>query len=45
MDIEDRLVVAKREGFGGGMEWEVDVSRCKLLYIECLNNKILLYNT
>ena len=23
MDIENRLVVAKGEGVGGGMEWEV----------------------
>ena len=29
-----RLVVAKGEGVGGGMEWEVGVSRCKLLYKE-----------
>ena len=29
-----RLVVAKGEGVGGGMEWEFGVSRCKLLYIE-----------
>ena len=29
----------------GGMEWEVGVSRCKLLYIEWINNKILLYST
>ena len=27
------------------MEWEVGVSRCKLLYIEWINNKILLYST
>ena len=33
------------EGVGGGMEWEVRVSRCKLLYIEWINNKILLYST
>ena len=32
--IENRLGVAKREGVGGGMEWEVGVSRCKLLYRE-----------
>ena len=31
-------------GFGGGMEWEVEVSRCKLLYIERINNKVLLYS-
>ena len=27
------------------MEWEFGVSRCKLLYIEWINNKILLYST
>ena len=31
--------------YGGGMEWEVGVSRCKLLCIEWMNNKVLLYNT
>ena len=44
MDIEDRLVVAKVEGLGG-LEWEVGVSRCKLLCIEWINNKVLLYST
>ena len=44
-DIENRLVVAKGEGVGGGMEWEVEVSRCKLVYIEWINNKALLYST
>ena len=32
-------------GGWGGTEWEVGVSRCKLLYIECINNKVLLYST
>ena len=32
-------------GNGGVMEWEVGVSRCKLLYIEWMNNKVLLYST
>ena len=27
---------------GGGMEWEAGVSRCKLLYIKWINNKVLL---
>ena len=31
---ENRLVVAK--GRGGEMEWEFGVSRCKLLYTECI---------
>ena len=44
-DIENRMVVAKEEGIGGGMEWEFGVSRRKLLYIEWINNKVLLYST
>ena len=35
----------KGEGVGGGMEWEVGVSRCKLLHIEWINNKVLQYST
>ena len=42
---ENRLVVAKGEGTGGGMEWHVGGSRCKLLYTEWMNNKVLLYST
>ena len=38
-------MVAKGEGVGGGMEWEVGVSRCKLAYIGWINNKVLLYST
>ena len=30
---------------GGGMDWEFGISRCKLLYRECINNKVLLYST
>ena len=30
---------------GGGMDWEFGVSRCKLLHIEWIENKVLLYNT
>ena len=44
-DVENRLVVAKGEGVEGGMEWEVGISRCKLLYIGWINNKVLLYST
>ena len=29
----------------GGMEWEAGFSRCKLLYMEWINNKVLLYST
>jgi len=28
-----------------GMDWEFGISRCKLLYIEWINNKVLLYRT
>ena len=41
-DIEDRLVVVKGEGGGGGMEGEAGISRCKLFYIGWANNKVLL---
>ena len=45
-DIENRLVVAKREGEGGGeKDWEFGISRGKLLYIEWINDKVLLCNT
>ena len=36
-------MVAEGEAVGGGMEWKVGVSRCKLLCIEWINNKDLLY--
>ena len=32
-------------GGEGGMEWEFGINRCKLLYIEWINNKPLLYCT
>ena len=38
-------MVAKGEGRGGGKDWELGVSRCKLLYIGWINNKVLLYST
>ena len=41
--METRFVVDEGEGIGGRMEWEVGVSRYKLLYIEGINNKVLLY--
>ena len=33
-----------QEVVGGEMEWEVGVSTRKLLYIEWISNKVLLYN-
>ena len=38
------MVAKEEETGGGGMDWEVGVSRCKLLYQEWVNNKILLYS-
>ena len=45
----ERFVVAKggggvREG-GSGMALEFGVSRCKLLHLEWISNKMLLYST
>ena len=41
-DVENRLVVAKGAGWGrDGLG--VGISRCKLLYIEWINKKVLLY--
>ena len=44
-DIENRFVVAKGKSGTRGMDWEFGVSRCKLLHIEWINDKVLLYNT
>ena len=30
---------------GRGRDWELGISRCKLLYIGWINNKVLLYST
>ena len=44
-DGENRLVVALGKGVEGGMEWEVGVSRCKLLPAKVIHDKVLLYST
>lgn len=44
-DVENTPVVANGEGVGGEMDWELGVSRCKLLYRERINHKVLLYST
>ena len=28
-----------------GTDWEFGISRCRLLYVEWINNKVLLYST
>ena len=40
----DLWLPGEREG-GGGMGWEFGISRCKLVYIGWINNKVLLYST
>ena len=44
-DIESRFVVAKGEEGEGRKDWEFGISRCKLLYLGWINNKVLLYRT
>ena len=39
---ENRLVVAKGEVGRGQKDWGFGVSRCKLLYTEWMDNKVLL---
>ena len=42
--IENRLMVAKGEWGGGGTDWEFVFSRCKVLYIGWIINKVLVYS-
>ena len=42
---ENRLVVAEGVGGGGETEWEFGISRCKLVYVEWITNRFLLYST
>ena len=41
----NRLVVAKGEERGNGIDLRFGVSRCKLLHLKWINNKVLLYST
>ena len=43
--MENRLLVAKGEMGGSGMDWEFGVSRCKLSHLEWTSNEVLLYTT
>ena len=44
-DIDREETCGCRDHGGGGMECEFGVSRCKLLHIEWINNKVLLCGT
>ena len=41
-ETETISAVAKGEAVGGGSKWKVGVSRCNLLYMWQINNKVLL---
>ena len=45
MDMENRLVIAKGEGEGVGLDWELVVNRCRLLPLKRISNEILLCST
>ena len=38
-------MIAKVEEVGGGMEWDVGVSACKLLYIDWIKQQSLAFYT
>ena len=44
MDGKSRLTVARGRGREEA-DWEFGVNRCKLSYLECINNEVLLYST
>ena len=44
-DIANRHMVAKGEVGWGRKDWEFGISKCKLLYIGLVNNKVLLHST
>ena len=43
-EIENRLMVAKGEAGKGSIDWKFMIIRGKLVCIEYLNNKVLLYS-
>ena len=38
-------MLAKGKGCERGLDWEFGINKCKLIYIEWINNKVLLYST
>ena len=44
-DAENRLVDAKWEAGWSVMDWQLGVSRCRLLHLQQISNEVLLYNT
>ena len=44
-DIENRYVVVKGAVGGREIDWDLRVSRCKLLHLEWISNEVLLHST
>ena len=42
---KNRLIAAKGEGGGNGLDWEIGVGRCKLLHWEWISKEVLSYST
>ena len=40
--MQNRLIVAKAAEVGREMEWEIEISRCKLFHTEWIKHKVLL---
>ena len=43
--LGEQACVGQGGGGGSGMDWEFGVNRCKLLHLEWISTKILLYST
>ena len=43
--IENRFVVAKSVRGKSGLDWEFWINRCKLVYMEWINSKVLQYSS
>ena len=42
---KEQICSCQGTGERGRMDWESGISRCRLLYMEWINNKALLYST
>ena len=38
-------LVAREKGYGGGIDWKFGISRCKLVCVRWINNKVLMHST
>ena len=42
--LGEQICSCQGGGGGSGMDWEFEVSRCKLLHLEQISNEVLLYS-